>query len=208
MSCTDKKIGKLIGSYELDLLSEEQRREFESHLLECEHCFQSLYQTSPIANLIREEKLAPSRNVELHDDEEKAPLRFFGKKWAFAAASVLTVMIVAFIFVWLRGPGENIERLRGHDDVSILVLSPVGEVTTLSELRWKPVATVSSYDVKIYTEIGELMWEGTASDTKIVLPDSINKTLIRGRTYYWQVEAQTDKGDRLKSQRVPFKIGD
>ncbi len=206
MSCTDQDLGKLLGSYELGLLSDEERRQFENHLLECETCFQSLYQGAPITNLIREEKLAPSQSVELQNEKEKAPIRFFSRKWAFAAASVLTVMIIAFIIVWLQGPGKETERLRGHDEVSILVLSPVGEVTTLHELRWKPVAGVDSYDVKIYTEDGDLVWEGSSEDTKISLPDSINETLIRGRTYFWQVEAVTEKGESLKSQMVRFQI--
>jgi len=206
MSCTDKDIGKLLGSYELGLLSDEERRQFENHLLKCETCFQSLYQGAPITNLIREEKLAPSQSVGLQDEKEKAPIRFLGRKWALAAASVLTVMIIAFIFVWLQGPGEKPERLRGHDEISVLVLSPVGEVTTLRELRWKPVAGIDSYDVKIYTEDGDLVWEGSSEDTKISLPDSINETLIRGQTYFWQVETMTDKGESMKSQMVRFRI--
>ena len=68
------------------------------------------------------------------------------------------------------------------------------------------MAGIDSYDVKIFTEEGELVWEGSSSDTKIVLPDSINEILILGRTYYWQVEAKTVNGDRLKSQMVQFKI--
>jgi hypothetical protein len=206
MSCTDQDIGKLLGSYELGLLSEEERLLFENHLLECETCFQSLYQGAPITNLIREEKLAPSQSVELQDEKEKAPIRFFSRKWALAAASVLTVMIIAFVFVWVQGPWKKTERLRGHDDVSILVLSPVGEVTTLRELRWKPVVGVDSYDVKIYTEAGDLVWEGSAQGTKAVLPDSINESLNRGRPYFWQVEAVTERGESLKSQMVRFRI--
>lgn len=206
MSCTNKEIGELIGSYELGLLSDKERRQFENHLLECEYCFQSLYQAAPVMNMVREEKLAPSSKVELQKDREKVPARFLGRRWAFAAASVLTVMIIAFIFLWLQGPGKKAERLRGHDDVSILVLSPVGEVSTLSELRWKPVPAVSSFAVKIYTEEGELVWEGSAPDTKIALPDSIKENLIQGPTYFWQVEAITDKGESIKSQMVRFRI--
>ena len=206
MICTDQDIGKLIGGYELGLLTDEEKRQFENHLLECEYCFQNLHEMAPIANLIREGKLAPSRDVNLQNDEGKVPVRFFKKKWALAAASVLAVMIIAFVFVWLQGPEEKVDRLRGHDDVSILVVSPVGEVTTLNELRWKPIAGIDLYNVKICTEVGEIIWEGSAEGTIAVLPDSLKESLLRGRTYFWQVEAQTDKGDRLKSQMVQFKI--
>ena len=206
MSCTNKDIGELIGSYELGLLSEEERRKFENHLVECEFCFQSLYEAAPITNLVRDKKLAPSSNVEVQGDQEKAPIRFFRRKWAFAAAGVLTVMIIAFVFVWFQGPGEKTERLRGHDDVSILVISPIGQVTTLSELRWKPIVGIDSYDVKIYTEDGDLVWEGSTEDTKIVLPESVNDTLIQRLDYFWQVEAVTDKGESMKSQMVRYSI--
>jgi hypothetical protein len=206
MSCADKNIGELIGSYELGLLSDEEKRQFENHLLECEYCFQNLLDAAPITDLIRENKLAPSQNIKFRDDKEKSSVRFFRKKWAFAAASVLALMIIAYVFVRIQKPEDKTERLRGHDDVSILALSPVGEVSAASELRWKPVAGVESYNVKILTENGELVWEGSAKDIKIILPESVNNILIRGSPYYWQVEAQTAKGDRLKSQMVQFKI--
>ena len=206
MSCTDKNIGRLIGGYELGLLSEEEKRQFENHLLQCEYCFLSLYQAAPITNLVREEKLAPSQNAEPQEAKEKVPIRFFGRKWAFTAASVLTVIIIAFIFVWLKGPGGEKERLRGHDDVSILVISPVGEVTTLSELRWKPVAGVDSYDVEIFTEAGELVWEGSAKGTHVIPPDSIKEILIPGSTYRWQIKALSAEGEHLKSQLIRFRI--
>ncbi|UCE41847.1 MAG: zf-HC2 domain-containing protein [Candidatus Aminicenantes bacterium] len=206
MSCIDQNIGRLIGGYELGLLSEEERRQFENHLIECKDCFQSLYETAPITSMIREGKLAPSKQVKFHNDKSKVPSSFFRRKWALATAGVLAIMIIAYVIVWFQSPGEKIERLRGHDDVSILVLSPVGEVSTLSELKWKPVAGVDLYEVKILTETGDLVWEGAVQETKAVLPDSINETLIRGRTYYWQVEAQSVEGGRLKSQMIPFKI--
>ena len=206
MSCMDKNIGELIGGYELGLLSDEEKRQFENHLLECEYCFQSLYQAAPITNLLRKEKLAPSQNIEFQDEKEKVSFRLFGRKWALAAATVITVLLITFVFVWLQKPEEKIERLRGHDDVSILVLFPIGEVSSISELRWKPITGIESYDVKIFTEAGNLVWEETSQETNAVLPDSVKESIMRGITYYWQVEAQTNRGNRLKSQMIQFRI--
>jgi hypothetical protein len=205
MSCTDQDIGKLLGSYELDLLSEEERRQFENHLLECETCFQSLYHGAPIANLIREGKLAPSQSVKLQDDKEKAPIRFFSRKWALAAASVLVVMIIAFVFVWVQGPRKKTNRLRGHDDVSILVVSPVGEVTAPTELKWKPISGADLYEVKLYNEAGDLVWEDSVQGDTAVLPESLQESLIPGQVYTWQVEAFWQR-ERIKSQLIRFQI--
>ena len=206
MSCTDRGIGDLIGGYELGLLSDQERERFEDHLLECETCFESLYKMAPLAHLIRERKLAPGQNLGLHVEGGKRPGRFFLKKWALAAAGVLALTIAASVFVWLRSPRQETVRLRGQDDVSILVLSPVGEMTSLSEVRWKPTAGVDSYEVRIFTEAGDLVWEHNVQGTEAILPDSIKKALVYGRTYLWQVTAVTDKGMTLKSEAVRFRL--
>jgi hypothetical protein len=216
MTCIDEKIGKLIGNYELSLLTKEERRQFENHLLDCEYCFQSLYQTAPLAVLMREGRVAPARDIDLADDEAKAgtnakprkksSIRTFRRFWVYGAAGAVTLMAVALIVMLIQEPWKKAEQLRGHDEVSILVISPVGEVTALRELRWKAVAGIDSYDVKIYTKDGELVWEGSTTDTKIVLPDSINEILIQRLNYFWQVEAVTDKGEFMKSQIVRFSI--
>jgi hypothetical protein len=205
MSCTDQDLGKLLGSYELGLLSDEERRRFENHLLECETCFQSLYQGAPITSLIRKENLAPSQSVELQDEKEKAPIRFLGRKWALAAASVLTVMIIAFIVVWLQGPGEKTERLRGHDDVSILVVSPVGEVSVPHEFQWKPISGIDLYEIKLYNEAGDLLWKDSVKGYTAILPESLHDSLIPGKVYLWQIEALL-RGEQMKSQLIRFQI--
>jgi hypothetical protein len=216
MTCKDKDIGKLIGSYEVGLLSEEEQRRFEDHLLDCEFCFQSLYRTAPMANMIREKRLAPNEDIELADAEEKVSLpehpssnrlvSVFQRPWLLAAAGVSVVLLIAVIVVWLQGPGKEVVRLRGHDDVSILVVSPIGEVTAISELRWKAIKGVQSYEISIYAEAGDLVWEGSVQGSTAVLPDSVQEKLIPGRTFSWQVEALTAEGDRLKSQLIQFII--
>ncbi|MFQ5632487.1 MAG: tetratricopeptide repeat protein, partial [bacterium] len=54
MNCTEPDIGKLITLYEFDALSGDERRKFESHLLSCDECFQSLYTLSPVVERMRE----------------------------------------------------------------------------------------------------------------------------------------------------------
>ena len=216
MTCKDEDIGKLIGSYELGLLTKDEKQRFEDHLVDCEYCFQSLYRTVPITNMIREKRLAPNEDIELADAEEKESLpeppsksrlvSVFQKPWVLAAASVSVVLLIAVIVVWLQGPGNEVVRLRGHDDVSILVVSPIGEVTAISELRWKAIKGVQSYQISIYAEAGNLVWEGSVQGSTAVLPDSVQEKLIPGRTFGWQVEALTAEGDRLKSQLIQFII--
>ena len=216
MICKDQDIGNLIGGYELSLLSEEEKRRFEDHLLECEHCFQNLYRTTPLSTMIRERKLAPAEAVELVDEEDEeslteppkrgGPTRVFRKFWIYAAAGAAAVMVVALMVIWLQGPGRETERLRGHDEISILVVSPVGEVTALGELKWKTIAGIDTYKVRITTEAGDLVWEESVKGFTATLPESVKKILIPGRIYGWHVEARSAEGEQLKSQLIQFSI--
>jgi hypothetical protein len=215
MTCNNQEIGKLIGSYELSLLSKKERRSFENHLLHCEYCFQSLYQTAPIAKLMREGKLAPTGDIELIDEEEKeipsepsadgGIPRFLRRPWVYAAGAI-SLVVIALMVVQIMGPRKKTELLRGQDEVSILVLSPVGEVTVASELKWKAIKGVPAYEVRILTADGDLVWEGSVRGTTAVLPDSIGEAITPGQTYFWQVEAQTAEEDLLKSAMIRFKI--
>jgi hypothetical protein len=216
MTCKDEDIGKLIGSYELGFLSEDEKQRFEGHLLDCEYCFQSLYRTAPLASLIREKRLAPEENIEFADEEEEESLpeppsknrlaQLFRRPWVYAAAGLSVVLIVALIVILFQGPGKEVERLRGFDEVSILVISPVGEVSALNELKWKAITGIEFYEVSIHTETGDLVWKETLQGSVANLPESISEALIPGGSYRWQVRAQTDRGEQLKSESIQFRI--
>ena len=134
------------------------------------------------------------------------PSRFFRKTWGYVAASTVAATVLVLIGLRLLGPWGETERLRGRDDISILVLSPVGEVTVPSELRWKPVAGVVSYEARIHNAAGDLFWQSSVKETHAVLPDHIRNSLKPGDTYFWQVEAETAEGDPLKSDVIGFTV--
>ena len=53
MKCSEPKIGKLISIYEFGQLTEDKKNAFENHLLECDYCFQSLFEMSPVVEEIQ-----------------------------------------------------------------------------------------------------------------------------------------------------------
>ncbi|HEX7344445.1 MAG TPA: zf-HC2 domain-containing protein, partial [bacterium] len=55
--CTNKEIGRLITLYELDQLSEKDRRRFEEHLLACPHCLQELQEMLPLISTMRDSRV-------------------------------------------------------------------------------------------------------------------------------------------------------
>jgi hypothetical protein len=166
--------------------------------------------------MIREQGMAPSEEIELAEEEDEesvpepprrsGPNRGFRRFWAYAAAGATAILVLALIVVWLQRPGRETERLRGHDDVSILVVSPVGEVSDLGELKWKPITDVDTYKVRITDETGKLLWEESVKDSTAKLPESVRLSLSPGRMYSWQVEAQSAGGEHLKSQSIQFSI--
>ena len=68
MTCTNPELGRLVGSYELGLLSPEERCRFEKHVWECDGCFQDLGEMAPVAESVRQARLAPEGNIELEDE--------------------------------------------------------------------------------------------------------------------------------------------
>ena len=48
MACNDPELGKLIGSYELNLLTDEERKRFEDHVVTCDDCLKDLYRMAPV----------------------------------------------------------------------------------------------------------------------------------------------------------------
>ncbi len=51
-SCSDKHFADMLYPYELDLLPEEQRQQFEIHLLECVYCNQRARRFADAAKII------------------------------------------------------------------------------------------------------------------------------------------------------------
>ncbi len=52
-ACTDKRFQHLLYAYEQGMLSDEERRELELHLLDCEHCFKDVQEFREAAELIK-----------------------------------------------------------------------------------------------------------------------------------------------------------
>ncbi len=68
-ACTNPELGNLIALYEFDKLSQEDRDLFEEHLLECDACYQDLYEFSPAVETMKEnikafrKAVAPERSI-------------------------------------------------------------------------------------------------------------------------------------------------
>jgi len=190
MPCTDPTTGQLIGSYELGLLSDEERKRFESHALECDDCFQDLYRAAPLIAKMKPERPARRRLA--------LPV-LLG-----AAATLVLMVYVARTF----GPSQPQEQLRGTEQGSVVVYAPIGEVPQPTELDWKIVPAATSYEVTIATLDGETVWKGTAQAPPLELSQAVRERLEPKEPYFWQVEALGEEGQSWSSPQTRFTVRD
>lgn len=53
-NCTNPKINELIEAYQADLLTETERQQVDAHLLECDECFQKVYEMNEVFDLLEQ----------------------------------------------------------------------------------------------------------------------------------------------------------
>ncbi|HOP06307.1 MAG TPA: tetratricopeptide repeat protein [candidate division Zixibacteria bacterium] len=94
--CRDKRFSEMIHAYELGRLTDEERQEFELHLMECEYCFKRVQAFRETTNL-----LLHDRDVQSEIKEQAAPhkpaepeSKPHWLRWTIAAAAVLVLLIL------------------------------------------------------------------------------------------------------------------
>ena len=105
--CTDRRFEKMLHAYELGMLDDDQRHEFELHLLDCSHCWtlaQQLKEAAPMMTRDADILSLMRRIADEHSDKapvvtEKASVSFFGKKLRpmLVSAGVITAVVLALV---------------------------------------------------------------------------------------------------------------
>ena len=203
MPCTDPETGQLIGSYELGLLSAEERSRFDTHVMRCDHCFQDLYRTTPlITRMTARETATRGRSIVAASAGRR-------RWWVWTALVATAAAVLLIVYVPRTfGPSEPQERLRGVEEGSIVLYAPIGEVPRPSELDWKIVPPATSYSIAITTPEGDLIWTGTAQAPPMELPEHVRAKLKPRGSYIWQVEALDEDGQTWISPRMTFTVWD
>ncbi len=170
MKCINPAIGKLISRYEFGQLSEEERIAFESHILDCDYCFQSLYEMAPVVELMRQN---PQLFIKALTAEEGASIGakvggIWSELWsrirkAFAPIPKpvwLTAPIVAVALmvtaIHLTAPAKNYSELARIEPLPYIPIAMrAGEAPAESERLFQ--RGMKFYAVEKYPEaIGEL----------------------------------------------------
>ena len=164
-NCIDRRLGDLIHAYELDMLSVDQRRQFETHLLECDACFEQVKQFADANSLLNFDPDVRKLAARI-ESEEAAVVRDRQSRrsrvaWplGLAAAAVLVLLVLRPWNIEIR---TTQEAIAAEDRLLVLTFDyPSGQADTSStnvvltnllivDLAQKGVDVVSSmrlYDI-------------------------------------------------------------
>jgi tetratricopeptide (TPR) repeat protein len=106
--CIDPDTGELKGSFELGLLSPEEKRQFETHLLECDRCFQELYRSAPVAELTRGTGLGKEDMAKEKVSRPRSPR----PRFLALAAVAATVIVIGIGIVFLPSSQQQPDEVR------------------------------------------------------------------------------------------------
>jgi hypothetical protein len=203
----------MVERYGLGLLSQDEERRIETHALGCDECFRNLYREGLVTGLLcagTEMEASPSGEEAQAPQEEPGeaapPGAWSRRRWAFVMTGTAAAAIVAALALRVLIPWGDAEQVRGPEEDTIRILAPVGMVPAPRELRWEPLPVARSYEVRIHTQRGRLVWQGTVERPPAPLPDSVRDSLATGETYFWQVEALSLEGIVGKSELTRFTV--
>jgi hypothetical protein len=100
--CTNIDMGRLLHDYELDMLPVEDKRKFELHLYECDHCLSLVREFIDASRIIRHDRDAQTIVEDIAGEQDDAALPRTGRKsspftrYLIAAVIVLAIGVPAF----------------------------------------------------------------------------------------------------------------
>ena len=152
MKCTDPKIGRLLEAYEFGLLSAEERRLFDGHLLECDRCAQDVFKMIPVVEALESESerfksLQPASSAQRSWLATFLNLPFPIKIMAY---SFLALIIATAIVFWdTRKPTPvPADFQAGIFRGSLKLIEPKGEMRTIPEaFKWDTVCDKCRYQI-------------------------------------------------------------
>lgn len=103
--CVNRRLGKLIGSYEFDGLDESDKAAFLGHMIECEYCHDQIYSMEPFAIVFRNHRTAMRGRQTSASVIPVSSLAWSVLSWATRYAAPLTVsvslVVVGAFVIWL-----------------------------------------------------------------------------------------------------------
>ncbi len=106
--CIDPKFKEMIHAFELNLLTEDDRLQFEQHLLECDSCLKEVRQFLPVSLLMRRDPEFQADEVsdrglsESDADSEETKVGWFNLTRTLAIAALIIIMAIPIYWFGFR----------------------------------------------------------------------------------------------------------
>jgi hypothetical protein len=118
-----------------------------------------------------------------------------------AAAALLAVVLVTPELRQELG----FDGHRGKSAVPELrLIAPRGAIATLDLVRWYALPGSERYRVRVFDQVGQIVWEGETTDTILRVPDLGD--LQTDAPYYWRLEARVGWDRWVGSELVGFQL--
>jgi hypothetical protein len=192
-ACTKPHLQVLLSAYELGILPDEERKEVEQHLLECDRCCEDLFSTS---SMIRER---PS-------PRKKGNTRTRRKWYQPVVAAAVLILAVSGTFYLVERYSDG-RRDYPQIDTSITLISPKGVVSgNQITFRWTSESAFSDYALTLFDERGDSIWamQTTRTDTTITVGEAT--TLEPDHIYYWRIVGRREGKDISATPVCLFSI--
>ena len=211
-----------LASYMEGGLSEQNHNKFERHLSDCDFCMERVgllgrAKDIEAGNRVPDLVLARSKKLVQNPEHLHKGLRY-APRWAAAAVVVLAIGFLADlespnqVSTELTPPGTQppmIRQERNVDPNALLphVISPHDGSTinpTTQQFVWAPIHDSLFYQVRIVSDVGDLVWQERVTGTQWRLPAGLS--LVSGAEYFVRVDAYLTESKSLNSDYVVFKV--
>ena len=216
-----------LAAYVDKQLPEEPGKQIALHLSDCNYCTAQVSLLKRLHSSVPEESVSEFvlARANRMGKSKKRPTFQYVSRWASAAVVVLAVSLV---FKWnlpdqdfheatnttSPDPGSQVIEQRltrnlGPDILKPRIRVPSNGATVkpgVLVFSWSEVPGSLYYDVRIVTDVGDLIWQAQAEGTEVGLPDYLH--LKPDTEYFFRVDAHLASAKRISSQHVLFSIGE
>jgi hypothetical protein len=132
-------------------------------------------------------------------------------RWLPAAAmACLLVIIGSGLYFSNRRPAgvpDDVSQGSAWRSTRVPIVGPAGDVAVPpSELTWRAVEGASLYHVRLLEVDGTEVWSADTAATQIAIPPQVRAQLQPGRSFRWQVAANSAAGRIAESSLQSFHI--
>lgn len=201
-----------VARYVEGRVTEEERRDLESHLAGCPECSRRVAEARQFLDEIREQEASPL-NSEMRREAETFGIEGAERRKevrrpfrSVAMAGVVVVLLgLAGILYW-QFWGAEPTRLRSLSEKKRLTVRAPADGAEVSR---RPVFACDSlpgalaYRVTLYAPNGTILWEGDTTAARVALPPEVS--LTEGQTYLWRVKALRSDGRSIRSNLQTFR---